>query len=99
MIDNKYGAPVGSKGMYIIDTASWRFQRPIIDKKLCVNCGVCMSYCPVFSIICDDGKNYYIDLSHCKGCGICANECPKNAIKLIPEGEITSHVENSSNRQ
>ena len=85
MIDKRFVTPLGNEGMYVLDTASWRILRPVMDKEKCINCGICMGYCPVNSIFCDD-KTYRISYDYCKGCGICAVECPKKAIDMVPEG-------------
>lgn len=73
MQNSKFVTPLGDDGMYILDTAAWRTERHVIDKQLCINCGLCMGYCPVNSI-------------YCKGCGICSVECPKKAVSMVPEG-------------
>ena len=70
------------------NTGSWRAFRPIRDKEKCIDCLICWIYCPDSSIIVKDDKIAEIDLDHCKGCGICAKECPKDAIKMVPEGQI-----------
>lgn len=85
MIDKRFVTPLGNEGMYVLDTASWRILRPVMNKEKCINCGICMGYCPVNSIFCED-KVYSISYDYCKGCGICAVECPKRAIDMIPEG-------------
>ncbi len=85
MQEKKFVTPLGNDGMYILDTAAWRIERPVIDKQKCVNCGLCMGYCPVNSIYCE-GKEILISYAYCKGCGICAVECPKKAIDMIAEG-------------
>ena len=74
MQNSKFVTPLGDDGMYILDTAAWRTERPVIDKQLCINCGLCMGYCPVISY------------DYCKGCGICSVECPKKAVSMVPEG-------------
>lgn len=76
--------PYGDDGFYILNTASWRTFRPVIDAEKCINCGVCLTYCPVDAIKKADGK-IAIDLSYCKGCGICRNECPRKAIQWTEE--------------
>lgn len=72
--------------MYVLDTASWRTHRPVMEKALCVNCGICLGYCPVNSIKWSEERGYYISYDFCKGCGICAAECPKEAISMEREG-------------
>ncbi len=82
MLDNRERLGVSSpKPGCSGHTGTWRVFRPIVDKEICNNCGMCAMYCP-------DGvidTEYIIDLDYCKGCGICANECPKKAIKMVEE--------------
>ena len=82
----KFVTPVGNEGMYILDTASWRIVKPVMNKEKCVVCGICLTYCPVNSIEFKSDK-YIINYDFCKGCGICSNECPKTAIDMIEEGD------------
>ena len=82
----KFVTPVGNEGMYILDTASWRIVKPVMNKEKCVECGICLTYCPVNSIEVKSDK-YIINYDFCKGCGICSNECPKTAIDMIEEGD------------
>lgn len=84
MAAKKLITPVSTGGIYKLDTASWRDFRPVIDKKKCIECGICLTLCPVCSII-REGKKYEITYDYCKGCGLCAHECPKKAIDMIPE--------------
>ena len=84
MYDREYVTPVGDRGMYVLDTASWRTHRPVMDKALCINCGICLGYCPVGSIYAE-GREILISYDYCKGCGLCAAECPKQAITMEPE--------------
>ena len=32
----KFVTPVGNEGMYILDTASWRIVKPVMNKEKCV---------------------------------------------------------------
>lgn len=86
MLNNRNVTPLGNEGIYVLDTASWRVVRPVMDKEKCINCGICLGYCPVNSVYYEDGR-YLISYDYCKGCGICAAECPKKAIDMVPEGE------------
>lgn len=54
----------------------------LIDKSLCVNCGRCISRCPVRAIRRDKDNNVYIDWGECVECNTCTKSkvCPKNAI-------------------
>ena len=80
----RYVTPLGNNGIYALDTASWRVVRPVIDKNRGVNCGQCLTYCPVCSIFAE-GRQILISYDYCKGCGLCAAECPKRAINMVPE--------------
>ena len=86
MIEQKHITPIGNDGLYILDTASWRVYRPVMDKEKCIECGMCFAYCPVRAIISNEENKYEITYDYCKGCGICANECPKKAIDMVSEG-------------
>lgn len=85
MYDKVFVTPVGNKGMYVLDTSSWRTHKPVMDKSSCINCGICMGYCPVNSVKYSEEKGFYICYDYCKGCGICAVECPKKAISMEKE--------------
>ena len=82
----KFVTPVGNEGMYILDTASWRIVKPVMNKEKCVECGICLTYCPDNSIEFKSDK-YIINYDFCKVCGISSNECPKTAIDMIEEGD------------
>lgn len=69
-------ARIGSAGK----TGSWRNYKPIVDEKLCVNCGICTIYCPEGVIF--NGK---VNYEFCKGCGICGKVCKQEAIKMVLE--------------
>lgn len=45
----------------------------------CVNCGSCVSDCPVDAISEKDGK-HVIDPDKCQDCGACVSSCPTEAI-------------------
>ncbi len=85
-MEKKHITPIGNDGMYILDTAAWRTERPVMNKEKCVECGMCLAWCPVGAIVADGDKAYKITYDFCKGCGICAAECPKKAIDMVPEG-------------
>lgn len=86
MSERKHITPIGDDGVYVLDTGSWRVLRPVMNKEKCIECGICLTYCPVNSIVGDTNKVYTITYDYCKGCGICAVECPHKAIDMIPEG-------------
>ena len=69
MSERLHITPVGDTGMYILDTASWRVFRPVMDKEKCVECGMCLTYCPVNAIVGREDNTYEITYDYCKGCG------------------------------
>lgn len=46
----------------------------------CINCGVCVSECPVEAIA-ESGGIHVIDGEACIDCGACAEVCPTDAPK------------------
>jgi len=66
-------------------TGSWRTKRPVWDKNKCIQCGLCVNYCPENCIFFKNGKREETDFDYCKGCGICSQICPVKAIKMIRE--------------
>jgi pyruvate ferredoxin oxidoreductase delta subunit len=83
-IDDYPCGPCYEAGHLVTENASWRTEKPIIDKNACVNCLICYMCCPDGVIFKDNGK-VDIDYSFCKGCGICAKECKCGAIKMVKE--------------
>ena len=51
-----------------------------IDTSSCVDCGTCISVCPVNGAIVRQGGKYKIIAANCVVCGTCAAECPAAAI-------------------
>jgi len=45
----------------------------------CVDCGACVSECPVDAISETDGK-FVVDAELCVSCGACAGVCPVSAL-------------------
>jgi len=66
-------------------TGSWKIQRPIWDKKKCINCMFCVIYCPENCIPSKTGIRDETNLDYCKGCGICAKVCPVKCIAMDAE--------------
>ncbi len=69
-------------------TGTWRSSRPIYDKKRCINCMLCVVYCPDDSIPSKKGIRNETNLEYCKGCGICAQVCPVKCLSMKPEAEF-----------
>ena len=67
-------------------TGDWRSNKPVWNKELCKQCGMCFPVCPEDSIpvndeLCREDFNYF----SCKGCGVCAKLCPFKAIDMVEE--------------
>lgn len=52
------------------------------DEDKCVDCGECISLCPVKAITIDPEWNVDLDDQKCIGCGFCTTSCPTKAIKI-----------------
>lgn len=79
------GAVAKPRTSLVNKTGSWRSEKPVVNQEECINCGVCVKFCPDMSIKeVEDGK-IEVDLDYCKGCSICARECPVDAIKMEKE--------------
>ncbi len=89
----KYGAPDFNtictkvhpefRGLKILDKLS---SRPVIDKKKCVACGICVEHCPVpgKAVNFTNGRKNppVYDYSKCIGCFCCQELCPQKAISV-----------------
>lgn len=54
----------------------------LLDKELCVECGLCIKTCPVKAI----SDDYIVDNSICTRCNSCIEICPKKAIMRSEKG-------------
>lgn len=59
-----------------------RLEKGIEKKENCVDCGACISICPVGVFSFDKEFRVVADSSKCVRCGICVNVCPVNALRL-----------------
>ncbi|HUT83259.1 MAG TPA: ATP-binding protein [Thermodesulfobacteriota bacterium] len=50
---------------------------PLIDRNLCVQCGICEEKCRFGAI-----RSLEVDSTSCEGCGVCAYICPEKAITM-----------------
>ncbi len=73
----------GSASQY--QTGDWRSQRPSLNRKKCIRCGICYIFCPEGCITQNTEGYFESNLFYCKGCGTCACECPTQAITMEQE--------------
>jgi len=52
------------------------------DEDKCMDCGECISLCPVNAIKMDEDWTVELDNQKCIGCGFCTTSCPTKAIKI-----------------
>lgn len=53
------------------------------DEEKCVDCGACLSLCPVKAICIKEDWSVEIDNELCIGCGFCTGSCPMKAIAIV----------------
>lgn len=53
------------------------------DEDLCIDCGACVSLCPVKAILIEDDWTIGVDDEECIGCKLCTYSCPIKAIKVV----------------
>ena len=59
----------------------------VIDKTICVACGVCMKTCPRDAISIYKGCYAQVAEGECVGCGLCAKACPAGCITVMEGGK------------
>jgi MinD superfamily P-loop ATPase len=64
----------------------------VIDKEICLGCGICEAACPFEAIAVNEIAA--VTPSLCNGCGRCAAECPQAAITLAPRTRPGSENKN-----
>ena len=60
----------------------------VVDRSVCVACGVCMKNCPREAISVYRGCYATVDGARCVGCGLCAKACPAGCIEIKERGEV-----------
>jgi len=55
------------------------------DEDRCIDCGVCVSICPMDAITYGEDHSVNLEGERCNGitCGLCVDACPQAAIKLL----------------
>ena len=59
----------------------------VIDRKVCVACGVCTKTCPKSAISIYRGCYAIVDEGKCVGCGLCGKACPAECISIKERSE------------
>ena len=59
----------------------------VVDRKVCVACGVCMKTCRKAAIAIYKGCYAVVEDAKCVGCGLCAKACPAGCIETKERGE------------
>ena len=59
----------------------------VIDKEICVACGVCAKTCKKNALSVYRGCYALVEADKCVGCGLCAKACPANCIITKERGE------------
>ncbi len=62
--------------------AKLKYSGLIIDKDVCIGCGICETKCSFKAITSDENNKYIIDKYRCDECGDCYLNCPVKAINL-----------------
>ena len=58
-------------------------KKALVDKYVCVACGVCKKICPKKAVILYRGCYAQVDNDKCVGCGICSRNCPAGCIAVV----------------
>jgi ferredoxin len=55
------------------------------DDEKCIDCGGCVSICPMDALTFGDDHSVNLDEKRCNGitCGLCVDACPQGAIRLL----------------
>ena len=56
----------------------------MVRKKLCIQCGKCVSACPVDAVYQDSRGDVFV----CIHCGRCVDFCPQNCLEMRERAEI-----------
>ena len=51
-----------------------------VDFDLCIDCGACVSLCPVDALVLNEEWNLEFDEEKCNKCSLCLDSCPRFAI-------------------
>ena len=59
----------------------------VVNRQVCVACGVCIKACPKSAISIYKGCYAVADEAKCVGCGLCAKACPAGCIEARERSE------------
>ena len=62
-------------------------KKAVVDRQVCVACGVCLKTCPKGAIAIYRGCFAQVDEEKCVGCGLCARACPASCITVTERSE------------
>jgi ferredoxin len=67
-----------------------------VDSEKCINCGACVTLCPVEAITIDEDASVIFDKEKCIGstCGACVDACPSRAIKSVKQNDTELNPNN-----
>jgi len=67
-----------------------------IESEKCVNCGACVTLCPVEAITIDEDASVVFDKEKCIGsiCSACVDACPTRAIKSVKQNSAEAVADN-----
>ena len=71
----------------VCPTGSFRQRKDggvMVRKKLCIQCGKCVSACPVDAVYQDSRGDVFV----CIHCGRCVDFCPQNCLEMRERAEI-----------
>ncbi|MEM2941891.1 MAG: 4Fe-4S binding protein [Candidatus Bathyarchaeia archaeon] len=54
-----------------------------ISRQRCIDCGHCITLCPVQAISADEDLTVILDQDRCINCGACVDCCPTRAISML----------------
>ena len=64
-------------------------KRAVVDKKICVACGVCTKSFPREAIRIYRGCYAQVEEVRCVGCNLCGKACPAGCISMAERSEVT----------
>ena len=62
-------------------------KRAVVDKSICVACGVCTKVCLRDAIRIYRGCYAQVEEAHCVGCNLCGKACPAGCISMTERSQ------------